>query len=232
MRAMLRSAGLAVGLMAAAVAWGQSPFFLSESQLDAVALLPDPPSEQSPETRAELDLLLRVQQRRTPEEIARAKADASLTMAAFADVIGPWFTPENLPRMEQLFQKLQTEATHVGGQAKNHFARKRPRFLDDRIQPVLAGISDPSYPSGNATRGMLCAAVLAEVAPQQRPAIMERGRELGWNRVVAGVHYPSDVTAGRVLGLAIARALLADPKFQQELSQVKKEFAAARKRAG
>jgi acid phosphatase (class A) len=77
---------------------------------------------------------------------------------------------------------------------------------------------------------MLCAAVLAELAPQQRPAIMERGRELGWNRVVAGVHYPSDVTAGRVLGTAIAKALLADPKFQQEFMQVKQEFAAAKKR--
>jgi acid phosphatase (class A) len=151
-------------------------------------------------------------------------------MAAFAGVTGPWFTPENLPRMEQLFQKLEAEATHIGERAKNHFARKRPRFLDDRIQPVLKGITDPSYPSGNATRGMLCAAVLAELAPQQRSAIMERGRELGWNRVVAGVHYPSDVTTGRVLGTAIARALLDDPKFQQEFLQVKKEFAAAKKK--
>jgi len=46
-------------------------------------------------------------------------------------------------------------------------------------------------------------------------------------------YYPSDVVAGRVLGLATARAPLADPAFCAEFAQVREEFDAARKeRAG
>jgi len=216
--------------MVATAAYAQAPLFLSETDLDPVKLLPAPPSDRSPETQAELELLLRLQDRRTPDEIAQIKADARLTMAAFASVLGPWFTPENLPRMDQLFQKLEREARHIGGRARTCFGRKRPRLLDERIKPALEKVDDPCYPSGNATRGMLCAMLLAELAPQQRAALLERGREIGWNRAVAGVHYPSDLTAGRVLGLAIARSLLANPKFQEEFSKVKREFEALKKR--
>ena len=53
---------------------------------------------------------------------------------------------------------------------------------------------------------------------------MERGREIGWDRVIGGVHHPSDITAGRVLGLAVARALLRNPDFQTDLEEVKEEY--------
>ena len=60
---------------------------------------------------------------------------------------------------------------------------------------------------------------------------LERGREIGWDRVVAGLHHPTDIYAGRVLGQALAESLLADPKFQAELVQLKKEFSDAEQHA-
>ena len=86
----------------------------------------------------------------------------------------------------------------------------------------------PSYPSAHATCAMVYAIILAELAPYQRPALLERAREIGWNRVVAGAHYPSDVSAGRVLGQAIALALLSDRAFQEELARVKAELIKVR----
>jgi len=50
---------------------------------------------------------------------------------------------------------------------------------------------------------------------------MERARQIGWDRVIAGVHYPSDIAAGRVLGLAIGEDMLASPDFKAELAKVK-----------
>jgi acid phosphatase (class A) len=73
------------------------------------------------------------------------------------------------------------------------------------------------------------ASVLAELAPDRRDALVRRGAQIGHDRVLAGVHYPSDVLAGLGLGEAIAQALLADAAFRASLEDVrKKEWAGAR----
>jgi len=52
--------------------------------------------------------------------------------------------------------------------------------------------------------------------------------DTGWLRILGGVHYPTDMYAGRVLGQALARAFLASPAFQQDLAAVKAELSGAR----
>ena len=52
------------------------------------------------------------------------------------------------------------------------------------------------------------------------------GWQQGWDRVVAGVHFPSDVYAGQVLGKALARAMLADKRFRERFESAKQEFRA------
>lgn len=90
-------------------------------------------------------------------------------------------------------------------------------------------MTDYSYPSGHSTRGTVFAFVLAELFPAQREAILARGREAGWLRVQGGVHYPSDILAGRVLGLAIGHALMRSPAFQADLAAARAELAAGRR---
>jgi membrane-associated phospholipid phosphatase len=83
-----------------------------------------------------------------------------------------------------------------------------------------------SYPSGHSTRGTVFALLLAELFPGQREAILAKGREAGWLRVQGGVHYPSDIYAGRVLGQELARDFLHRPEFQADLAAAKAELAA------
>lgn len=92
----------------------------------------------------------------------------------------------------------------------------------------LVSEGEGSYPSGHSTRGMADALILAELVPDARQALLDRGRRIGFDRVIAGVHFPSDVVAGRVLGQAIARALLADPRFRTAVKAAQAEIAAAR----
>ena len=82
--------------------------------------------------------------------------------------------------------------------------------------------------SGHSTRGTLFALLLAELLPEKRDAILDKGRESGWLRVLGGVHYPTDVFAGRVLGQGLAREFLASPAFQHDFAEVKAELAAAK----
>ncbi|HET9555477.1 MAG TPA: phosphatase PAP2 family protein, partial [Anaeromyxobacteraceae bacterium] len=96
-------------------------------------------------------------------------------------------------------------------------ARPRPYEASAQVAPIVERERSASFPSGHATRGALFAALLAELAPGGRAALLRRGAEIGEDRVIAGVHYPSDVAAGQRLGEALARALLAEPAFRAAL---------------
>jgi acid phosphatase (class A) len=70
--------------------------------------------------------------------------------------------------------------------------------------------------------------VLAEVAPDRANAIFARGLAFGQSRVVCGVHWKSDVEAGRIIGAATVSRLRLDPVFQAQVAEARKEVDAAR----
>jgi acid phosphatase (class A) len=196
-------------------------------KVDAVKLLADPPTLNSEEGQAEVDLLLKLQTNRTDAQKARIVEEDDLTVFAFADVLGPWFTAENCPKTAALFTDVQGDAKVIADRGKKHWNRPRPYISNPAIVPCGKLENSAGYPSGHSTRGTIYAEILADIFPDQRAALMERGRQIGWDRVIAGVHYPSDVAAGRVLGNAIAEQLLASPDFQAQLADVKSELESA-----
>ena len=220
---------LALLLLSSLVARAASPSYLSPTAVDPLMLLPAPPAGDSAEDREELDLILAIQQKRTPADVARCESEVELTPDAFTSVMGPWFAAANLPETAKLFKALKKDSKPFADAVKNHYQRPRPKHEDGQIHVPIDDDTSFAYPSGHATRGMLYALILAEVAPEHRDALLERGREIGWDRVVAGLHHPSDVSPGRVLGQALAQSLLADPKFQDELATIKGELKEAAK---
>jgi acid phosphatase (class A) len=200
--------------------------YLSPDSIDVVQLLPDPPDKNSSEQQQEIDLVLRIQQTRTDAEVARGKSEAKFTVFAFADVLGPWFTEENCPESAKFFKQVASESKYFSDSAKGHWNRPRPPREDNRVKPMLDE-NDASYPSGHSTRATAMAEILAEIFPQQKEALMARARQIGWDRVIVGVHFPSDVYAGRVLGHAIAHQLLAKSDFRSELEVIKTELLQA-----
>src|SRR5262249_29671716 len=146
----------------------------------------------------------------------------------FKDVIGDWFAAENCPQTGALFDELESDSKYFSKLGKEHWNRPRPFVANDRVKPVAKMDIEGSYPSGHSTRAMFFAEVLASIYREKREALLERGREIGWDRVLAGVHYPSDVAAGRVLGQALAAQVLKSEAFQSRLNAVKSELSQAR----
>jgi acid phosphatase (class A) len=70
--------------------------------------------------------------------------------------------------------------------------------------------------------------VLAEIAPDRADAIFARGLAFGESRVVCGVHWRSDIEAGRIVGASTVSRLHADPVFAAQLDLAHKEIDAAR----
>ena len=92
-------------------------------------------------------------------------------------------------------------------------------------QPALS--KDGAYPSGHSSIGWAWALVLVQAAPQQMNALLQRGYAYGQSRVICGVHWQSDVDAGRVVGAAAVARLQSDETFKAQLALARDEIAQA-----
>lgn len=196
---------------------------------DILDLLPPNPADGSPEQKAELAMLRHVSATRTKREIAVARSQVDFSFFSYAVIVGPWFKKESLPRTHALFKRVEKTTKGITNKGKRHWKRARPYDADPTVK-VLEKERSLSYPSGHSTRGMVYACVLAELFPEKRDALMDFGFNAGWNRIVANVHYPSDVNAGRTLGLAIARELLLNEAFRKDLEEARTEIRALTKK--
>jgi len=71
------------------------------------------------------------------------------------------------------------------------------------------------------------AIVLSNMVPEKRAELMARGWEYANNRVIGGIHYRSDIEAGRISGSLIAEAIWNQPDFAAEFAAAKAELRAA-----
>jgi len=81
--------------------------------------------------------------------------------------------------------------------------RQRP-LIDDH-PPLARAPSKLSFPSAHSTSSVAGAVVLARVAPGARPALYALAGAVCLGRPYLGMHYPSDVAAGVVLGYALGK---------------------------
>jgi len=203
--------------------------YLAPDTIDVKTLISDPPADGSPEALKDIAIVYEKQQSRTEEDVARARADQRMTPDAFAGVIGAWFTNENLPETYGFLKKVQSDSQRVSEKGKKLWHRSRPPVVDTRIEPVINLPSTSSYPSGHSLQGMIWGMVLAELAPDLKDALYARGEEYGDSRVIGGVHFPSDIAAGRILAKSLANIFLNSPEYQDDRSRAKAEFDSVRK---
>jgi undecaprenyl-diphosphatase len=79
--------------------------------------------------------------------------------------------------------------------------RKRP--LIEEHPPLARAPTKLSFPSAHATSSVAGATALSRVEPRLRPAVFALAAAICVGRPYLGMHYPSDVLAGAVLGALI-----------------------------
>jgi undecaprenyl-diphosphatase len=101
---------------------------------------------------------------------------------------------------------------------KAAFARPRPSLV-----PHLDIVNNLSYPSGHATNAMVVYLFIALIVPQEQRRrwmipMMILVLATGLSRMMLGVHYPSDVLGGWILGAGFAIGAAQIVNKKQELS--------------
>jgi undecaprenyl-diphosphatase len=89
--------------------------------------------------------------------------------------------------------------------------RQRPLYFLEMASKLSKGpgeILDPSFPSGHAVYAFMMATLLAHWFPRFQIIFFLLAGFIGWTRIYLGVHYPTDVVVGALLGYGITRLFL------------------------
>jgi acid phosphatase (class A) len=203
--------------------------YLNGDTTDYVALFGTPPAADSPATRVELDELLGLQNTRSAADVAAARADRKTEIRRFYVALGfPATTNPHLPLLGELAETVEDDTRPYVRAAKNKFRRLRPYEIEPRLDPCIDNVrGDLSYPSGHASYGYVMAYMLRELVPERSDQLIARADDFARQRMVCGVHFRTDIEAGRLGAQWLIFALDASPEFRADADAAKAELRTA-----
>ncbi|CAN5372553.1 phosphatase PAP2 family protein [soil metagenome] len=243
--AALTTLGLMVGCATTAVAprlwegFADHPagYLTKATTINATNFLPRWPAAGSPRGDSDRAIYRATRQLQGSPRWTLAIQDAELDTPrapykAFACALGVEIDPASAPTLTRLLGSIQPDVDLALNPAKLAMPRPRPFVSEDR--PICVAKADwlaksGSYPSGHSAAGWAWGLTLSRLAPDRQEAILKRAMALGESRVVCGVHYASDVEAGRVVGAAVVAELQAHARYQADLVSARRELTALRR---
>lgn len=187
--------------------------------------IPSPPANSSKETGEEIQLLLSYKELRTEERLKKIQDEILPQTTEFGGhVVTDYFDARQFPLTAPLLQDVFDDLNIVLFTLKNKYGRTRPHTLEPDISPAIEVPGHPAYPSGHSTQAHFVAYFLSELAPERREEFEKRAMEIAVNREVAGLHYPSDTLAGKLIARQFVDLLLNDTNSRARIEQARVEW--------
>jgi acid phosphatase (class A) len=191
-------------------------------------LIGAPPRPGSLAEQEDLAVLRWLQRTRSPQQVAASWILLDREISLFNISLGTDL-PRSAPLLVKGVASFLAPVSKVKDQIKETVRRPRP-FVDHAdLIPCLPREDNFSYPSGHSTWYRAAAELLADLLPARRERLHWIGRQGGFNRSLCGVHYPSDVAAGQLLGATAAQQVIQtgawqrfrqDPRVQAEVRAI------------
>ena len=142
-------------------------------------------------------------------------------LSHFANHSKPWFLVAGLLAVTGGRQGRRAAATGVAAIGVTSLVVNQPmKLAGDRARPDREGAGVPeerwvrmptssSFPSGHSASAATFAVAVGDVLPALRWPLRVAAGVVAFSRVYTGVHYPGDVAAGVLSGIAIGRSTTA-----------------------
>ncbi|OGR52166.1 MAG: hypothetical protein A2049_12730 [Elusimicrobia bacterium GWA2_62_23] len=216
---LLAAALSAVPAFAAEWVIKQSTYYLTAQQ-QSFPDFPAPPAAGSKQDQADFAVLKEWQLKRTPEDCARANAGAHAEFKEFFGDMSPFADP--LPaEAAVILDRVRADTDWAVYGIKERFKRPRPFLTDKELEPCLGRAGGKAYPSGHAAISRVFALLLADLVPSRRADFLARADEAALDRVIGGVHHPTDIEAGKRLADRVYKAFKKSRRFKQDLKALR-----------
>jgi acid phosphatase (class A) len=213
----LATSAVALSVPAATPARAGEKPYITAADLDLRLFLPMPVAAGSEADKAQQEAVIEAQKKASPERIALAQADAEESVFdMYTRTFGEGFNPTALPKIAHLFARVGESEDAVVDPAKPFFGRVRPWLANPDIKALVKSTKSGAYPSGHTTRVTAVAVILTAMVPEKRDLIWSRAAEYAESRVIGGMHYWPDISAGWRAGSAFATAIMANPEFKAD----------------
>ena len=197
--------------------------FIDPSAIDYLQVIPGPPALHSAGSNQDYQILETLQKERTEAGCTRARGEVVFDhfLTFFQVPHGP-LSEKQVQNLKPFFDEVLFESKAVWKRAKDHWKRPRPYLVDLKLHPCVALENSFAYPSGHAATGELFALILSDLLPDQKSILLARGKEIGQDRLLGGVHHPSDVRDGRLLADRVYEEFYKNKNFVSALNEIKK----------
>lgn len=172
-----------------------------------------PPAKGSRAQKKDEAELRKRQAERTPADCARANTEVHANLDhLFGPINGP-LTAEEVEPLKDFFEKIRNDADFYIQTLKKEFPRERPFVYMKDLEPCVPKELTGAYPSGHATISKLEAMILGDLYPRRKSAFLARADVIAGDRVLAGMHHPTDIQAGKMLGARLYRKFRQSPAY-------------------
>lgn len=201
----------------------KDPIYLNASIYENLKrAIPPAPVKGSKAQKNDEKIILNYQSKRTELDCKKANNEILINLVQFFGKPNGPLDEKELARMDGFFNKIRNDADFFIQKLKIDYPRQRPYLYLSQATPCLKREMTQAYPSGHAALSKLYADILSELYPNYKDQLSLRAKEIGKNRVLGGVHHPSDIEAGRKLADLLLIEFKKSKAFNEELkAQVK-----------